>query len=658
MSPARLTILAGRAGFVAAVVTLLVPRVPLWVILAVSIPVVVASTTGALALRRSDRDRHEALTVLERQKSTLQAALDTTQRHLLHETALVQCSRVLLETDGEIDLDQALRGLTEATDSDYLLVERNVDLPGVGMCSRPVKWIARDPSARDPSGYWRDAPWSQMPKSYQALARGKVHTFSWLTELPDVERELYAASDPPIRAEIDIPIMVSGRWEGIVGFAHSTEGKQWDSWDIELIRTVADLFGAHWEREGAQERLRWHASEQERLVRHEHALRECSATLLGDPDDRGLEAALQALAGPSRADHAYFEENFDDPRLGLCSRTVLHVAREGSAATWPSTYPWSNLPRTYQTLAAHQPISYPKGEEAPARRPGCRLEAEIAVPLVVDGEWIGLVGIASDHPQIWTPWDLGLMRSATEIFATWWVRRRARQELEELVRAKDRFIASVSHELRTPLTAVIGLASELADRQRSFSEPEVAEFVGLIADQSREVGHIVEDLLVAARASEAQLTVLPERVGLDEEVRRVVSELPRLVHERLSLGELPSVAVQADPLRVRQIVRNLLTNAHRYGGDPIEVRVGLRNGRAYLQVIDHGPGIPAEMREQVFLAYRSAAEIPGRTASIGLGLTVSRQLARLMGGDVTYRYEGESVFELTLPTPASTRASA
>ena len=112
----------------------------------------------------------------------------------------------------------------------------------------------------------------------------------------------------------------------------------------------------------------------------------------------------------------------------------------------------------------------------------------------------------------------------------------------------------------------------------------------------------------------------------------------------------PSVQARGDPARVRQIVRNLITNALRYGGDRIRTSVDNGGPSVRLIVSDNGPGVPPEQQELVFDPYHRAHARKGLTASVGLGLTVSRKLARLMDGDLTYRREnGETIFQLDLP---------
>jgi signal transduction histidine kinase len=100
----------------------------------------------------------------------------------------------------------------------------------------------------------------------------------------------------------------------------------------------------------------------------------------------------------------------------------------------------------------------------------------------------------------------------------------------------------------------------------------------------------------------------------------------------------------ADPARVRQIMRNLVTNAVRYGADPIVVTTG----QGQVTVSDHGTGVPVEDRERIFESYGRSGSHHHRD-SIGLGLAISRTLATLMGGDLTYeRADGKSTFRLTL----------
>jgi signal transduction histidine kinase len=232
-------------------------------------------------------------------------------------------------------------------------------------------------------------------------------------------------------------------------------------------------------------------------------------------------------------------------------------------------------------------------------------------------------------------------------------RQTAETQLRDSLRSKEQLIASISHEMRTPLTAVVGFAQLLQRSDSGLSADERAELIRSIADEGLDLTNIVEDLLTAAKAEAGTLTVVKVPVDLRANAAQVLETLTR--HQPIELiGS--SVRVTGDPGRVRQILRNLISNALRYGGDQIRINV-IDDASPRVQVRDNGHGIPFEERDRIFDPYQRAHDAPGLTASMGLGLTISRSLARLMGGDLTYRYEGgESIFELLLPKLAPDEA--
>ena len=225
-------------------------------------------------------------------------------------------------------------------------------------------------------------------------------------------------------------------------------------------------------------------------------------------------------------------------------------------------------------------------------------------------------------------------------------RRAILDNLERLVRSKDRLVRSVSHELRTPLTAVVGFAEELEDRT-DIGVDERRDLLGVIAQQSREMADLIEDLLAAATADGGTLSVRPVVMDVVAVCRDVIAAW-RGPAPDLEVDASPGPA-HADPFRVRQILRNLLTNAERYGEAPIDLVVANGSTTVRLQVRDRGPGLPADAWESIFEPYQRAHE-ENQHGGVGLGLSVSRQLARAMHGDLAYRVEdGLSVFELSLP---------
>jgi signal transduction histidine kinase len=227
--------------------------------------------------------------------------------------------------------------------------------------------------------------------------------------------------------------------------------------------------------------------------------------------------------------------------------------------------------------------------------------------------------------------------------------------LERLIESKDRFVASVSHEMRTPLTAVIGLANELESPSTQFTPEDLQEFHRMIVCEAEDVARIVEDLLVAARSDIGEVAIFPQALELGPLVAKTVGATTA-VGDRIEAVAGDARAL-ADPVRVKQVVRNLLVNAVRYGGETLRVTVGEESGRPFIEIADNGSGIATGDVERIFEPYQRAHTPHEEIGSIGLGLGVSRTLTRLMGGDLTYaRRDGWTVFTVSLPPVAGAQS--
>ncbi|MDH3730713.1 MAG: hypothetical protein OES13_06280, partial [Acidimicrobiia bacterium] len=184
-----------------------------------------------------------------------QRMVAATEKALIYQQALLASSRALLSLPDEQEaLGVALRALTEATGVDYGFVERNEEVEGLGLCSRTVYEVDRTEPEDGVSEYWALVPWSSMPDSYNRLSRGLPFAFA-RDQLGPVERELYESDPHPSASEINIPIFLQGSWEGLVGFADISNVREWTPEELELLTTVADMIGAHWERLRTQEQL-------------------------------------------------------------------------------------------------------------------------------------------------------------------------------------------------------------------------------------------------------------------------------------------------------------------------------------------------------------------------------------------------------------------
>jgi signal transduction histidine kinase len=401
------------------------------------------------------------------------------------------------------------------------------------------------------------------------------------------------------------------------------------------------------------------ATEQESHNRKiQEALATCSHALLAGRDVDPLGAALSALLRATEADYVYVDVNRVDAD-GNITWEIVADAYGDNVPEGPDEFDdgdYSQFAEVAAVLSVGKPARLRVADlPVPLRH---RYEAEgimseLMAPIMIRGQWIGTIGYSDFwRDNEWTEIEEAALMRAADMVAAYWDRESAREGLEELAKAKDRFIATVSHELRTPLSAVVGFAETLAEGLDGFSTAEVSEMVDLISTQGSEVARLVDDLLTAERAASGNLTIKSSAIDIVEECRAVIESL-RFDIELVIVDGSHELMVWADTLRTRQIVRNLLTNANRYGGEA--KRVEIRDGASSVtvSVVDSGTGVRPLDAEHIFDPYYRGNTAGGRTDSVGLGLAVARQLARMMGGELVYmRRNGWTCFELSLPSAA------
>ncbi len=234
------------------------------------------------------------------------------------------------------------------------------------------------------------------------------------------------------------------------------------------------------------------------------------------------------------------------------------------------------------------------------------------------------------------------------------------QTLSRLERSFDQlrhFTADASHELRTPLTALrtvgeVGL--------RSAEDPKAyQEVIGSMLEEADRLTHLVDTLLMLARAEAGELRLVTSDLDLGDLAREVASHLSVLAEEKqqvLSVDSKPGVRARGDLLVLRQALINLVDNAIKYSpaGGPIRIVSRMRNGRPILEVVDRGPGIPQQKREQIFdRFYRVDGSSQRNASGAGLGLSLVKWVVEAHGGVIEMdTAEGQgSTFRLVLPPP-------
>jgi signal transduction histidine kinase len=226
------------------------------------------------------------------------------------------------------------------------------------------------------------------------------------------------------------------------------------------------------------------------------------------------------------------------------------------------------------------------------------------------------------------------------------------------------FLANMSHELRTPLNAIIGLTDMMVTHAARFGTEKAQEPLGRVRVAGTHLLEIINQVLDLSKIEAGKLELSPERVKLLPAVQEVIGTVAPLAQQnknRLTVESDNSLnSLIVDPLRLRQILLNLLSNACKFTKEG-EVALHVRSvvdGRKWIEfaVSDTGIGMTPEQQAKLFEEFTQAdATTAQRFGGTGLGLAITRKLARMMGGDVTVTSEpGKgSVFTVRLPRGAT-----
>jgi signal transduction histidine kinase len=233
-----------------------------------------------------------------------------------------------------------------------------------------------------------------------------------------------------------------------------------------------------------------------------------------------------------------------------------------------------------------------------------------------------------------------------------------RDSTRELREASERvrFVNQVSHELRTPLTNIRLYAELLEGRLIDDEDDDARRHLEVIVAESGRLSRLIGNVLSFARSGRDRLELHPVEGGLDDTLRSVAAQFgPSLAGRGVEL-EVDLQAPQRfafDPDAVEQIVGNLLSNVEKYAADGGRAVIASRQTpeSVVVRVSDHGPGIPADCREAVFEPFvRLSDELTEGVSGTGIGLAISRELARLHGGELRLAPVDEGAcFELELP---------
>ena len=310
-----------------------------------------------------------------------------------------------------------------------------------------------------------------------------------------------------------------------------------------------------------------------------------------------------------------------------------------------------------------QPIAlFHPTEDQLASRPQHELEVARVAGRFEDETW----RVRKDGSRFWsnvviTPiFSQGTFVGFAKVTRDLTARRDAEQErlrlaqAQEAVRLREEFVSIASHELRTPLTA-LDLQVQSLREQRDKLGPRVAAKIDRIGRSSARLRALVETLLDVSRIATGRLTMHKVAADLGALVLDVIERLKESatasrceVTIEKRAAEMPALV---DPLRIEQVITNVLENSFKFGAEnPVRVVLDVQDENAVIPVIDHGPGIPEEDRERIFGRFERAVS-SRHYGGLGLGLFLSREILTPLGGTISAENDAAGGARITIRVP-------
>jgi signal transduction histidine kinase len=272
------------------------------------------------------------------------------------------------------------------------------------------------------------------------------------------------------------------------------------------------------------------------------------------------------------------------------------------------------------------------------------IKSLLGVPLIIRGGVIGVLHVGTLTHRNFTSHDVELLQLVADRVAVAIERGQLHDRIVLLEELKSNFVAIASHELRTPASSVYGVLATLAARTELPADMR-DRLIQTGYDQAERLRRLIEQLLDLSQIDARRVKIEPRPLVLRSLLNEIINATQP--QETSVTLDVPSdVAVVVDPVVVDRVVSNLLINAARYGSAPISVGVEQTDRHVRISVQDSGPGVPEELRPDLFERFSRGTDARGS----GLGLTIARAYARAHGGELVHVPTRRGArFELVLP---------
>jgi signal transduction histidine kinase len=262
----------------------------------------------------------------------------------------------------------------------------------------------------------------------------------------------------------------------------------------------------------------------------------------------------------------------------------------------------------------------------------------LAVPLIARGKTLGSIALMrASRSGPYGSSDVELAQDIAYRAALAFDNARLHRETQEAVRLRDEFLAVASHELNTPMTSLVLVLQALMQRHADLPAERRYELTKVAERQAGRLTRLIGELLDVTRIGQGSIQLSRERLELRHLIRDSVARFaPELEKARcaVSLVGGEGIVGEWDRSRLEQVVSNLLANAVKFGaGQPIEIVLGTRDGRAYFELTDHGIGIDPAAQARIFDRFERAVSVR-HYGGLGLGLYICRQLVEAHGGTI------------------------